>query len=197
MTLARFDIAQSHSASTMASQRKVSPGARRAFAAAVVLIVLTGTTWIVVHAMQPPALAIASQMPAIAYRAASDSSTLVPARNQPTLVVFFHTACEYCTQEFARLNADTARLAGAAVYLLSPEKSLDFAGMKRRWPALTAASNVIVGSVAAGEFEKSFGTLLTPAHFVFDAEGRLVDRVVGLVDAGRLLARHRTAPPSY
>lgn len=166
---------------------------RRVVAFAVVAAFLVGTGWITVRALRPEPLPIGGPLPALPILTDSGVETLTAPAGGPLLVIFFHSECSYCLAEFDELEARLDELGQAVVVLLTAEDSLPGRLASERWPRLAEASRIRWARVDADAFGSRFGTLLTPANYVFDARGTLVWKSVGKPRWERLTAALRDA----
>lgn len=127
-------------------------------------------------------------MPALLIRTGAGTDSLAVPAAGPLVVIFFHSECVYCLAEFDELDAGLDELGGAVVVLLTAEDSLPGQLAADRWPRLIEAPHVRWARVDANAFGSHFGTLLTPANYVFNARGTLVWKSVGKPRWGRFVA---------
>lgn len=170
-------------------------GYRRVAAASIVLGFGAATAWLLDAATRPERLPVGSTMPALEYRGVRGPERLATGSPERTVVVWFHTACPHCVSELDAFERELSTFDGARLYLLSSEDSLFSAGsLRSRWPGLAAAGNVTWGIVPAPRFQNVFGTMTTPALFVFGPQGTLVDKYVGEVAPRVLVAPEDSSP---
>lgn len=105
----------------------------------------------------------------------------------PTVLVFFRPSCPYCRHETRSIRAHEALTDTAEVLLVSarPRAALrTFADSLR----LRRRSRIRVVRDAAGAAARTFGVDRVPTTFVYDADGRLLRRFEGEVEASALYA---------
>jgi len=161
---------------------------RRILAFGVVAAFLVGTGWFTARALRPDPLPVGSPLPALLIRTGAGTDSLAVPAAGPLVVIFFHSECVYCLAEFDELDAGLDELGGAVVVLLTAEDSLPGQLAADRWPRLVEAPHVRWARVDANAFGSHFGTLLTPANYVFNARGTLVWKSVGKPRWGRFVA---------
>ncbi len=158
------------------------------FLAAVVLV----GSWVVAAASRREVLRLGSAAPSFAFATARGRATFRPSPWGRTLLILFHSRCAHCTYEFDTLESQLDRLAGTELFLLTTEDSLNMAAIERRWPRLARSEHVTWGTADREIFAHHFGTVMTPALFLFDATGRLAGKWLGetklelLLDPGHM-----------
>lgn len=159
----------------------------RKFAAVVFLVLIASLgAAMAMQANRPDPLPVGGALPDVSYRDGRQAHA-VGERGRAAVVMLFHSRCGHC---HAQLDAmERAALRGdATTYLLTSEDSVATGMIARRWPHLAASPHVRWGSVDAHEFQARFGTLVTPAVFVFDAHHKLVRKYRGEVRTDLLAA---------
>lgn len=141
-------------------------------------VVLAGS-WVVAAASRPEVLLLGAAAPSFAFATAAGRATFHPSPRGPTLLILFHSRCTHCTYEFDTLDPQLDRLAGTKLLLLTTEDSLNMAAIQTRWPRLARSEHVTWGTVDRDVFAHHFGTVMTPALFLFDATGKLVGKWLG------------------
>ena len=141
-------------------------------------VVLAGS-WVVAAASRREVLPLGSAAPSFAFATAEGRATFHPSPRGRTLLILFHSKCTHCTYEFDTLEPQLDRLAGTELLMLTTEDSLNMAAIERRWPRLARSEQVTWGTVDRDVFAYHFGTVMTPALFLFDATGKLVGKWLG------------------
>ncbi len=144
------------------------------FLAAVVLV----GSWVVAAASRREVLPLGSAAPSFAFATVQGRATFRPSPHR-TLLILFHSRCAHCNYEFDALEPHLDRLAGTELFLLTTEDSLNMAVIERRWPRLARSEHVTWGTADREIFAHHFGTVMTPALFLFDATGRLAGKWLG------------------
>ncbi len=141
-------------------------------------VALVGS-WVVAAASRPEVLPLGSAAPSFAFATVRGRATFRPSPGGRTLLILFHSRCAHCTYEFDTLEPHLDRLAGTDLFLLTTEDSLNMAAIERRWPRLARSEHVTWGTADRDVFARHFGTVMTPALFLFDATGKLVHKWLG------------------
>ena len=144
------------------------------FLAAVVLV----GSWVVAAASRREVLPLGSAAPSFVFATVQGRATFRPSPHR-TLLILFHSRCAHCNYEFDALEPHLDRLAGTELFLLTTEDSLNMAAIERRWPRLARSEHVTWGTADRAIFAHHFGTVMTPALFLFDATGRLAGKWLG------------------
>jgi peroxiredoxin len=98
---------------------------------------------------------------------------------RPTLLVFFHSHCDYCAHELTALNDARHRLIETNVVFFSPEHP----DTLRRFMAefnFDECENIFVGRANQRELFDWFGEMVPPTSFVYDEKMHLVEKFKGL-----------------
>ncbi len=145
-------------------------------------------SWFAAAAIRPDPFPVGAALPPLTFDDGSGPHRLTANGRRPLLVVWFRSSCIHCQYEFGVLDRSLPLLDGVQIYLFNGEQSppLSRAQLAASWPALGAPGRVILASVRSSEFERAFGTRLTPAMFAFDARGRLVKKVIGETKVDRV-----------
>ena len=141
-------------------------------------VVLAGS-WVVAVASRQEVLPLGSAAPSFAFVTARGQATFRHSQRGRTLLILFHSKCTHCTYEFDTLDPQLDRLAGTELVLLTMEDSLNMAAIESRWPHLARSEQVTWGTVDRDVFAHHFGTVMTPALFLFDATGKLAGKWLG------------------
>lgn len=152
---------------------------RRVLATLFVLLLIGTGGWLVAKTSRSDALTPGDRLPAIT-AAAPAGELAVRTGPHGAVVILFHSRCGHCHAQLDRMAAHAASLSGP-IYLLTSEDSLPTADMNGRWSRLTAHPDVQWATVDPDLFLREFGTLVTPAVFVFGPDGRLVRKFRGEV----------------
>ena len=136
--------------------------------------------WLAVQASRSGPLPEGSPLPSLQYLDSRAGSHLVQATpDRRTAIVLFNSQCGHCLYEIDAFNRRLAEVQDARIYFLTTETRLPTPVLAARWPALTESSAVSWGTVHAGAFREGLRTLVTPAVFVFDGQGRLLTQFRG------------------
>jgi hypothetical protein len=146
---------------------------RRVLAAVFLLVILGTGAALAARSTRPSPLLAGGAMPALSYRDAMGRQQALAATPAGTVVMLFHSRCTHCHAQLDRLDRELPRLGATRLVLLTTEDSVSGAEITRRWPRLASAPTVTWGSVEAATFQERFGTLVTPALFVFGPDGHL------------------------
>ena len=106
-----------------------------------------------------------------------------------TLVVLYHSECVHCGTELDEFDRQFDRLAELDLYMLTTEDSLDSAGLGRRWPRLAGSQRVTWGTIDRDTRAGHFGVAVTPALFLYDQGGTLVERWTGVTSIDVILSQ--------
>lgn len=118
-------------------------------------------------------------MPALRYTSTAGAQPLRPAPSGRTVVVLYNSSCGHCRYELGMLDRNAERIRGANLVIVTTEDSVARGAVRRDWPRLAALPGVAWGTVDRSEFLRGYGTLATPAFFVFEPDGTLRARIVG------------------
>lgn len=156
-----------------------SKSVRKATAALLLVIVAGGLAWLAAQAGRSGPLADSALLPLLHYRNAGGAHLVRSESHRRTAIVLFNSQCSHCLYELDAFNRRLAEVDGARIYLLTTETSLPTDTVLRRWPSLMHSAAVSWGTVRADEFREGLRTLVTPAVFVFDEQGRLLNQFRG------------------
>lgn len=154
---------------------------RRVMSCMLLAGVLGATVWVALRTASVGPLAQGQSMPALPIVSMGTRTTLLPSGDESTVLVLFHTGCEFCKRQFEGLEGAPELLARTRFVLLTVEDSIDRADLEGLWPTLFGSKSTVVGTVEAEAFWAAFGILTTPANFVFDSTGRLLAWAPGMV----------------
>lgn len=143
------------------------------------------SVWIVHETTRAPALPVGSDRPALTLEDDDTTKSLTELKD-PVTVIFFHSQCTYCRHEFDALERGLETFPGRRFVLVTGEDTLPGALIRNRWPGLAESERVVWAVVDVDTFKDRFGTLATPAIFVFDREGVLRKKFVGETKLGAL-----------
>ena len=155
-------------------------------------VALVGS-WMVAAASRREVFPLGSAAPSFAFATVRGRATFRPSPRGRTLLILFHSRCAHCTYEFDTLEPQLERLAGTELFLLTTEDSLNMAMIESRWPRLARSEDVTWGTADRDVFADQFGTVMTPALFLFDATGRLAGKWLGETKLEVLLEPGHTA----
>ncbi len=155
-------------------------------------VALVGS-WMVAAASRREVLPLGSAAPSFAFATVRGRATFRPSPRGRTLLILFHSRCAHCTYEFDTLEPHLDQLAGTELFLLTTEDSLNMATIESRWPRLARSEHVTWGTADRDVFAHHFGTVMTPALFLFDATGRLAGKWLGETKLEVLLEPGHTA----
>lgn len=167
---------------------ETKPSKARRFAALLFLaVIVTAGAWLTRKVLAPGPIAEGDRVPAISYRAADGTGTpLAVDGERGTVVMLFHSQCGHCHTQLDELDRDLGTLDGIRLVLLTTEDTVPATEAARRWPRLRAGATW--GTVGAEAFRERFGTLGTPALFVFRTDGTLAKRFIGETKTGAITA---------
>ena len=166
--------------------------AKRAAAAAFLLSVAGLASWLGAVALRPDPLPVGAALPPLTFHGGAGPHRLLANGQTPLLIVWFRSKCIHCQYEFGVLDHNLDLLPRVQIYLLTGEGSLPHAQLAESWPALGAPGRATLASVPSSEFERAFGTRLTPAMFAFDSRGKLIAKVIGETKFDRIAAAFHT-----
>ena len=166
--------------------------AKRAAAAAFLLSVASVASWLGAVALRPDPLPVGAALPPLTFDGGAGPHRLMANGQTPLLIVWFRSKCIHCQYEFGVLDHNLDVLPRVQIYLLTGEDSLPHAELAESWPALGAPGRATLASVPSSEFERAFGTRLTPAMFAFDSRGKLIAKVIGETKFDRIAAAFHT-----
>lgn len=150
---------------------------RRVLAIAFILLLVGTGGWLVAKTGQSITLAPGDSLPDL--RVTTTTRNLqVQVGPRGALIILFHSRCDHCHAQLDRMAENTASLQGP-IYLLTPEDMLPVADIAGRWNKLTARPDVRWATVEPDVFLRDFGTLVTPAIFVFGPDGSLLRKFRG------------------
>jgi thiol-disulfide isomerase/thioredoxin len=98
---------------------------------------------------------------------------------RPTLLVFFHSHCDYCTHELTALNDVRDRLIESNVVFFSPEHPDTLRQFMTEFN-FDECENIFVGRANQRELFDWFGEMVPPTSFVYDENLQLVEKYKGL-----------------
>lgn len=150
---------------------------RRVLATLFLLLLIGTGGWLVAKTSRSEALTPGDRLPAIT-AVAPTGELAVRTGPRGAVVILFHSRCGHCHAQLDRM-AENVTLLQRPVYLLTPEDTLPAADIRGRWSKLTAHPDVRWATVDPDVFLRDFGTLVTPAIFVFGPDGRLVRKFRG------------------
>lgn len=139
-------------------------------------LALTG--WIFYQGTRPPVLSVGSPHPGLSI-GTSDGARRLADITGPFTLIYFHSGCAYCRHEFDALEDGFDDTWRRHLVLVTGEDSLPDTTIRQRWPTLARSGHVIWATADRREFKSRFGTLVTPAIFVFDGSGTLRKKFVG------------------
>jgi len=149
----------------------------------IVFALIIGLTMgkLLVMALTPPVLPIGAGAPQFEFRDYRDETRVFQSRDFE-IVMFFTTGCEHCIYQLDLLNDNLENFAQAKLYLLTPEKNIEFS----KWKYLNKSPGVIWGTVSMKTIKTHFGSPATPSFYIF-RNGRLKSKFYGEVKLERLL----------
>ena len=100
---------------------------------------------------------------------------------RPTLLVFFHSHCDYCAHELTALNDARHRLIESNVVFFSPEHPDTLRQFMVEFN-FDECENIFVGRANQRELYDWFGKLVPPTSFIYDEQLRLVEKHLGSHD---------------
>ncbi len=144
---------------------------KRVIAATVFTGVLMSAGWV---GTMPGASHVPQSLPAsFAFQGVEGSATFRLNRHGRTLVILFNSTCGHCANEFDELEAHADRLQNTRLYLFTTEHALNAQWMSR-WPRLRGSDQVTWGVIQPAKRDRYFGVSVTPALFLYDRDGRLL-----------------------
>ncbi len=108
--------------------------------------------------------------------------------------MLYHSECVHCGTELDEFDRQFDRLAGLDLYMLTTENSLDIDGLRRRWPRLAGSERVTWGTIDRDTRAGHFGVAVTPALFLYDQGGILVERWTGVTSIDVILSQRSGDP---
>jgi len=96
-----------------------------------------------------------------------------------TLLVFFHSHCDYCAHELTALNDARHRLIESNVVFFSPEHPDTLRQFMAKFN-FDECENIFVGCTSQRELFDWFGEMAPPTSFVYDENLQLVEKYKGL-----------------
>ena len=144
---------------------------KQVIAVAALTVVLVGGGWV---GTIPGASRVPQLLPAsFAFQGVEGTASFQPNRHGRTLVILFHSACAHCANEFDELEAHLDRLDGTELYLFTTERALNSRWMSS-WPRLRGSDRVTWGVIQPAKRDRYFGVSVTPALFLYDRDGGLL-----------------------
>lgn len=144
---------------------------KQVIAATALTVVLVSGGWV---GTIPGASRVPQSLPmSFAFQGVEGTATFQPNRHGRTLVILFHSACAHCANEFDELEAHLDRLDDTRLYLFTTERALNSHWMSR-WPRLRGSAQVTWGVIQPAERDRYFGVSATPALFLYDRDGGLL-----------------------
>ena len=178
---------------------------KRAAAAGFLLSVAGLASWFAAVALRPDPLPVGAALPPLMFDGGAGPHRLMANGQTPLLIVWFRSECIHCQYEFGVLDRNLDLLPRVQIYLLTGADSLPHAQLAESWPALElpiarnaswpalgAPGRATLASVPSSEFERAFGTRVTPAMFAFDSRGKLIAKVIGETKFDRIAAAFHT-----
>ena len=103
------------------------------------------------------------------------------------LVMLFHSKCSHCHDQMDDLADHLDAFGSVDLVFLTTEDTLPMQEMAGRWPCLATATNAMWGTVSAEDFDRDFGSRVTPGIYLFDSAGVLRHKTIGTVETSLLL----------
>lgn len=144
------------------------------------LLAFIGLSGLLVYsALKPDRLPLGASMPNLDFVTSGGHGELRPDSTKMTLIIYFHSTCEYCRLQLEEINQNSAALQTERVFLLTPEQDFFAASKMASWPRITEASNMTWAIVQQGEILERLDVRATPTTYIFDKSGKLVSKISG------------------
>ncbi len=160
-----------------------SARSRRRFAGLLLVIAILGVVAIAASLRPPESpLPLGSPFPELSLEdwTTGAARRFEPRGAKPTLVLVVHTACQFCAEEMAQLDANRAQL-DARLVVVTPETAPPAAYMSR-WSRLEQDSTIVWVRGRASELKRLLRVHATPSLYVYDSSAMLRKSFRGLTD---------------
>ena len=160
---------------------------KRTIAVTVLLLFACFTGWLLIEASGPEVLREGSLLPQIEYTVKNGIDVLKPDSTKKTMVIFFNSECSHCKYELGELNNNIEKFENIRIYFFTIEKDFFQKPVVDGWKNLYAMPNVYFCIVDKNNYEKKFGSLVTPSIFLFNSSSKLTKKINGEMKIERLL----------
>jgi peroxiredoxin len=117
----------------------------------------------------------------------SGKHTQVAAADRPTVLVVYRLGCRYCASQLSQMLHEIPSFSGSRLVLVRHAADASDAPLSLTVDALRRAG-ALTATMGGKEVAQRFGTLLTPATFVYDRQGRLASTFIGEVAPAKIAA---------
>jgi len=122
-----------------------------------------------------------TKMPELMFEGKMGNERLIHDSTMTMVIIWFHPDCEHCLYQLTQINAHIDLLRDTKFFFLTAEKDFPSTRHLGLWPNLTSADHVRFGVLDKESFKASFGKVITPTTFIFNKQGKLVEKIFGEV----------------
>jgi hypothetical protein len=129
---------------------------------------------------------IGSSIPKMKYLTRDGLQVLAADSTRPLVILYFNRKCEHCLYQLDLLEKSIDLFGDQKFIFLTSEMKFLAEGSEKRWSILSIASSCTFGVVYSKDFLNAFGTIGTPALFIFNRRGMLIFKNNGEVKIEKL-----------
>jgi hypothetical protein len=102
------------------------------------------------------------------------------------MIMYFNRKCEHCLYQLDLLEKNIDLFPNQKFIFLTSEVKFLSEGNEKQWSTLSTRQNCTFGIVPGNDFLNAFGTIGTPAIFIFNSQGILLFRFNGEIKLAKL-----------
>jgi len=144
--------------------------------------------WFFYSALQPPVLSVGALLPRLPCVTCKGADTLRTHGSNGTLIMLFSTLCPHCMYELDLFDKNYPAFSHIQIYLITTDPGFQPCKDSMRWLNLFAADRVVWATISEPDFNRHFGSAISPSMFIFDSAGILRCKIRGEVKLAKILA---------
>jgi thioredoxin-related protein len=132
-------------------------------------------------------LKIGDSIPVMKYLTRSGLQMLSADSTRVLMLMYFNRNCQHCQYQLDLFERNMDLFQKQRFIFLTSEAKFISTGQEKQWCTLSTQQNCIFGMIPGNEFFNVFGTISTPAIFIFDRRGMLAGKFTGEIKLDKLM----------